>query len=125
MSEYRPGVCNIGRDQALWRYLIGAIGFSAAALYVYWFVGSGLPRLYLAAASFPLWVGLEGVLQARLRFCAAFGAMGVFDLRGSGGTRGRVTEGEDHRRDVRRAIQIHVYSAAAAVVVTASLYLLL
>ncbi len=125
MSEYRPGVCNIGRNQARWRYLLGAIGFAAAVLYVYWFVGSGLPDLYLAAVFFPLWVGFEGLLQGRMHFCATFGVMGVFDLRGSGGTRGRVADEEAHRLDLKRSIQIHLYSLAAAAIVTVTLYLLI
>lgn len=124
MAQYRSGVCNIGRNQTLLRYAMGAIGFAAAALYLYWVLGSGLPRVYVLAAFFPLLVGFEGLIQGRAGFCATFGLVGVFDFRGSGGERGRVESEEALRRDRRRALKIHLYSVVSAAVVTAAAYLL-
>lgn len=124
MASYEPGVCNIGRRQVRLRYLLGAIGFAAAAAYLPWFVTSGLPDPYLLAVFFPLLIGFEGVLQGRTRFCATFGISGVYDFAGSGGRRGRVEEEEARRRDLRKAVRIHLYSLLGAVLATLILYLL-
>lgn len=124
MAEYRSGVCNIGRNQVLLRYAMGAVGFAAAGLYLYWFLGSGLSRVFVLVAFFPLLVGFEGLYQGRTGFCAAFGVMGVYDFRGSGGGRGRVESEDAHRRDRQRALKIHLYSGISAAVLTAAAYLL-
>lgn len=124
-SEYEPGICNIGRNQVLLRYVMGSIGFAAAALYVYWFLGSGLSRVFVLAVFFPLLIGFEGVFQARMSFCATFGVMGLFDFRGSGGERGRVHDPEAHRRDIRMSVKIHLYSALSAMALTVGAYLVM
>jgi len=124
-TEYQSGICNIGQRQTRLRYLLGAIGFAAALLYVYWFTGSGLSNLYLLAAFFPLLIGFEGAIQGRMNFCATYGLTGLYDLRGSGGERGRVEDPEHRKEDREKALMIHGYSIVAAVLVTATLYLFL
>jgi hypothetical protein len=65
----------------------------------------------------------SGYLQARLRFCAAFGSRGVFNLGGAGDVEA-VVDAESRRRDRRRATEIGLASLAIGLVVGAAAALL-
>ncbi|WP_436906792.1 hypothetical protein [Halosimplex marinum] len=122
MSEYQPGVCNIGRDERRKRRALGAVSFLAAAVYVGFVVATGRPA-GLLLGSFPLlFGGFMGVVQARMGFCAGFGALARYDLSGSGGDSGSVAEAEAVKQDRVKAFQVVAVSAAAAVVTTMAVY---
>ena len=122
MSEYRPGVCNIGCDERRKRRLLGVSSVFAAAGYALFVLVSGRPETALVA-TLPLWFcGFVGLFQHRLGFCVAFGMMARYDLEGSGGNTGTISEAEAVRRDRRRAAEVVGYAALAAVVTTATVY---
>ena len=122
MSEYQPGVCNIGRDERRKRRtagLLGAAGAVGATLFVF---ATGRPASALLW-TFPLWFGaFVGFFQDRLGFCVGFGALARYDLSGSGGDAGSVSDAEAVRRDRRRAIEVLAYAALAALATTAAVY---
>ncbi|WP_135365539.1 hypothetical protein [Halosimplex halophilum] len=122
MSEYQPGVCNIGRDERRKRRALGAASFLAAAAYVGAVLATGRPA-GLLLGTFPLlFGGFMGLVQDRMGFCAGFGALARYDLSGSGGTAGPVAEAEAVKQDRIRAFQVIAVSAAAAVVTTMAVY---
>lgn len=121
-SEYRPGVCNIGRDERRKRRLAGVVGFGVAGVYVAAVVATGGPDALLLYAFPALFGGFVGVVQDRLGFCVAFGALARYDLSGSGGGDGRVEDADAVWRDRRRALVVVVYAAAAAALATAAVY---
>ncbi|QLH84755.1 hypothetical protein [Halosimplex pelagicum] len=122
MSEYRPGVCNIGRDERRKRRTLGAVSFLGAAAYVGVVLGTGRPA-GLLLGSFPLlFGGFMGVVQDRMGFCAGFGALARYDLSGSGGDSGSVADAEAVKRDRIKAFQVVAVAAAAAVVTTMVVY---
>lgn len=122
MSEYRPGVCNIGYDERRKRRMLGVVSVLAAAGYALVVLASGRPETALVA-TFPLWFGgFVGLFQHRLGFCVAFGAMARYDLTGSGGDAGSISEAEAVRRDRRRAAEVVGYALLAAVVTTGAVY---
>jgi len=122
MSEYQPGVCNIGREERQKRRAAGAMGFLAAAGYVVVVFASGWGATALLGA-FPLFFGgFVGVVQDRMGFCVAFGALARYDLSGSGGDAGQVDNADAVRHDRIKAVQILAVSGAAAVVVTLAVY---
>jgi len=122
MSEYQPGVCNIGRDERRKRRTLGAVSFLAAAVYAGVVVGTGRPA-GLLLGSFPLlFGGFMGIVQDRMGFCAGFGALARYDLSGSGGGAGSVAEEAAVKQDRIRAFQVVAVSAAAAVVATMAVY---
>jgi hypothetical protein len=73
--------------------------------------------------TFPLWFGgFVGFVQDRLGFCVGFGALARYDLSGSGGDAGSVSDAEAVRRDRRRAVEVLAYAGLAALVTTLLVY---
>jgi hypothetical protein len=106
MSEYEPGVCNIGQDERRKRRVTGLLGFGGAVVYLGWMVATGRPDTF-AVGVFPfLFAGVLGILQDRMRFCVGFAALARYDLSGSGGDTGRSTDAAAVRRDRLRALKI-------------------
>lgn len=114
--EYRPGVCNIGREEIDRRRRAGHVGLVLSVLIFGALVVVDAPppmRLILAV---PVALAASGYLQARLKFCAGFGWRGVFNF-GALGTTHDVADPEARRRDRLRARQIGLASVAIGVVV--------
>jgi hypothetical protein len=122
MSEYQPGVCNIGTEERRKRRTVGiASGVAAAGIAAYLLV-TGRPESTLLW-TMPLWIGtFVGFFQDRMGFCVGFGVMARYDLTGSGGDAGTVSEREAVRRDRRRAIEVLGYALAAGLLTTVVLY---
>jgi hypothetical protein len=122
MSEYQPGVCNIGTEERRKRRTVGIASGVAAAGVTAYLLATGRPEATLLW-TLPLWVGtFVGVFQDRLGFCVGFGVMARYDLTGSGGDAGSVSEREAVRRDRRRALEVLAYALAAGVLTTVTLY---
>jgi hypothetical protein len=124
MSSYRPGVCNIGKNEIRKRYALGLVGLFAAgllAIVVFWL---SLPAWLLLLCFIPLFLGAEGIFQGYFHFCAGFAARRIFDFSGSSDEKGGVTEKGAHDLDMRKAMRINVYSLATAAVITAAIYLI-
>ncbi|MFC7142070.1 hypothetical protein ACFQMA_19820 [Halosimplex aquaticum] len=122
MSEYRPGVCNIGADERRKRRTMGALSFLAGAAYVGFVIATGRPDGLLLGSAPLLFGGFVGVVQDRMGFCAAFGALARYDLSGSDGDAGSVDDPDAVKQDRVRAFQVLAVSAAAAVVATMAVY---
>ncbi len=111
IDGYRAGVCNIGPDEIARRRRSGHVGLIASAGLLAGLVAIGAPRPARLAVAVPAAGAAAGYLQARLRFCAGFGAIGVYNF----GPVGRTVQVEDRYaavRDRRMAIQIGLASAA-------------
>lgn len=124
MTEYQPGVCNIGRDEQRMRLRTGLASFALGFAYTAWVLASGRPPAYLLGTFALATGGFLGYVQYRLRFCAGFGAMARYNLSGSGGEEGTVMEEEFRRKDRRRAARIVAYSLALGLATTLAVYLL-
>ena len=111
---YKPGACNIGKNEIKKRYAFGVAGFALTAvllfLYLYYNVSVGLFILLII----PLFAGFEGFYQGRLHFCAGFGMAGKYDFKGTRNEAGRVKDRKQHRLDVLRSMSIHIYSLYSA-----------
>jgi hypothetical protein len=122
VSEYQPGTCNIGRNERKKRRVAGTLSFLVAVGYVAFVVATGRPDTLLLG-SFPfLFGGFIGVVQDRMGFCVAFGALARYDLSGSGGDAGQVTNEEALKRDRIRAFQVFAIAAGLSVVTTLVVY---
>lgn len=122
MTEYQPGVCNIGREERRKRRTAGALSFLAAAAYVGFVLVTGRPGGLLLGAFPFLFGGFIGVVQDRMGFCAAFGALARYDLSGSGGATGRINDEAAVKQDRVKAFQVVTVALAAAVVTTMVVY---
>ena len=122
MAEYQPGVCNIGANQRRARRLSAIASFAVAVGITLAVVGGAVPDLSLWATVPFIFGGYVGAFQDYFRFCVAFGALARYDLSGSGGDAGSVSDAEAVRRDRRRAVEVLAYSALAALAVTSVVY---
>lgn len=116
MTEYQPGVCNIGADQRRARRLSAVGSFAVAVGVVAAAVVGAIPDLSLWAAVPFVFGGYVGALQDYFRFCVAFGALARYDLSGSGGASGSVSEQAAVRADRRQAAKILLLAAVATAV---------
>ncbi|HSW41197.1 MAG TPA: hypothetical protein VLM76_01665, partial [Patescibacteria group bacterium] len=76
-GEYRPGACNIGRAEIARRRRAGVFGLGAAGVLAAALLLVDAPAAARWLVALPLAGGAVGLLQARFRFCAAFGLAGV------------------------------------------------
>ncbi|MFC7098583.1 hypothetical protein [Halobaculum marinum] len=114
MTEYDPGVCNIGPAERRRRYALGAVSFAATLLLLFAVYVYDLPGWLTLVTFAPLFGAAEGYYQARYRFCAGFGLAGVYDVSDTGGDRKPVTDPAARRADRRRALRIHAAAAGTA-----------
>jgi len=115
-AEYQPGVCNIGPAEIAARRRSGHVGVIAAVALFLLLVALGVPPIARLLVALPVAVGASGYLQARAKFCAGFGARGVFNF-GSLGTTNQVADSAARAADRRRAIRISLTSFAIGLAV--------
>lgn len=123
MGSYRPGVCNIGKDEIRKRYAIGVAGGIIAGILAYGIFLFSLPTWSLLVCFVPLLLGAEGFYQGYFKFCAGFAARRIFDFSGSSNEKGEVTDKEAHDLDMRKAMRINLYSIVTAVIIAVVIYL--
>ncbi|EJN60318.1 hypothetical protein [Halogranum rubrum] len=118
MTDYQPGVCNIGPAEQRKRSALGALASLATLLVVLAVLATDSSRFVLLVTVVPLFVVAEGFLQAQTGFCPRFASTGVYDVSDDGTERRQVTDADDHATDRRRARKLHLQSAGLAIVGT-------
>jgi hypothetical protein len=114
--EYQPGVCNIGPAEMARRRRAGHTGLLAAIGLFVALVAIGAPDWTRILVAIPAIGAASGYIQAHLKFCAGFGAAGVFNF-GELGPTERVADDADRGRDRARAFQIGFASFAIGIAV--------
>ena len=114
--EYQPGVCNIGPAEIARRRRAGHVGAIAAAALFAVLVAVDAPAILRLAIALPAAGSASGYLQARRRFCAGFGQMGVFNFEDVGTTE-QVVDDAARAADRRKARQISLASGAIGLAV--------
>jgi hypothetical protein len=115
-TEYQPGVCNIGPAEIARRRRAGHVGLVATIGSLIGLMAIGAPKPVRLLIALPAASAASGYLQARLRFCAGFGSMGVFNF-GTVGSTQAVDDAEARARDRARASQIGAASLVIGLVV--------
>ena len=110
-QEYVPGVCNIGPAEIRSRKLAGWVGLAATVLLWGFLFLFRAPAPWRLSLFFPATASAVGFLQAGMRFCAAYGILGVLNVGSSVGTTDTVEQAEFRRQDRRKAVQIILYSS--------------
>ena len=118
-SGYLPGVCNIGSREIMRRRAVGiaALVFALISGYTL-YAADDLTKSARWGVFFPLFVSAIGFIQARNKFCLAYGLAGTFNF-GRIGDMERVFDAESKKSDRRKALVILVQSAIIAGVTTA------
>jgi hypothetical protein len=114
-GEYRPGACNIGPAEIARRRRSGLVGLGAAAVLATALVILDAPAVTRWLVALPLAGGAVGLLQARFRFCAAFGLAGVSNFRALGEAE-RVRDATARRADRAKAVAILLAGGAVGLV---------
>jgi hypothetical protein len=114
--RYEPGVCNIGPAEIARRRRAGHVGLAAAVVLFAVLLVIDAPPVARLLLVLPATIAASGYLQAWLRFCAGFGAAGVFNL-GALGEHEAVADPVARARDRRRARQIGLASFTVGLVV--------
>lgn len=104
-TGYQPGACNIGPAEIARRRRAGYAGLAATALLCAGLLAIDAPAAARLLVALPLAGGAMGFLQARFRFCAAYGMSGVRNL-GALGSVDRVEDPGARRADRNRALLI-------------------
>lgn len=118
MSQYTPGVCNIGNGEIRRRQLVALIGYGLAIASMATLISTGATRNARWGVYLPLLVGSIGFVQARRKFCLAYGLMGTFNF-GKLGQISKVQSAEDKKQDRRTALTILFQAAALALAINA------
>jgi hypothetical protein len=122
-SGYVSGACNIGPKEIEARRRSGYTGTVATVVLLIVLVVLDAPPFARLLLIIPAAVAASGFIQARLRFCAGFGFLGIFNF-GDLGTQQRVEDKEQRRRDRVKAVEIGLASFVFGVVVAvAAIYL--
>jgi hypothetical protein len=109
--SYRPGVCNIGAAEISRRRRAGHVGLAATIGLLALLVAADAPPLTRLALAIPATISASGYLQARLKFCAGFGQLGIMNF-GELGDSIAVANDEARAADRRRAREIGLASMA-------------
>ena len=113
---YAPGACNIGPDEIARRRQAAAAGFvvSLSLATVLLLVGTAIGDPVRLLVGLPLTGAAIGWIQARRRFCMAYGLAGTFNL-GKIGEMSRVTDQAALAADRRTALVIAAQGLAIGV----------
>jgi hypothetical protein len=121
--EYVPGACNIGPEEIARRERVARIGLVAtvalALLLLASGVGVGSPTRLLVGL--PLTGAAIGWIQARRRFCMAYGLAGTFNL-GAIGNMERVSSAAALAADRRTALVIVAQGIAVGTIGAAAYF---
>jgi hypothetical protein len=116
-SEYVAGSCNIGKGEVRRRQTVALIGlflifFSASTI-----LGTEQSRSVRLSIFLPAMIFAVGFIQARKKFCLAYGLAGTFNF-GKLGSITKVQSEQDKKADRKTAINIFVQSALLAAAIT-------
>lgn len=120
---YIPGTCNIGKAEIRQRQVVGLIGLGFALVSLIGMLTTDAPRAARVGLFVPFLVFAIGWLQARRRFCMAYGLAGTFNFERLGKIN-RVQDAEFRKADRRLALMIFAQSAALAAALTLVCFLL-
>ncbi len=123
MSSYVPGQCNIGVSEIAARKRVGLIGLMTALILLVIFELAKVERSWYLLEFIPLQMGVTGYLQARKKFCLAFGFMGIFNFNKIG-NKEEILEAELRKIDRKAAVNLLMQSVIIALALTLICYLI-
>jgi hypothetical protein len=112
-TEYIPGLCNIGREEIAARKTTGWVGLALTVVIMVVLISLKAGAAWYALIFVSSSVGALGFIQAKMRFCAAFGMRHVFNFSSRVGSTESVMQRELWAADRRKALQISAYALLA------------
>ena len=122
-DKYIPGVCNIGKAEVRQRLIVSFVGLGAALVYAAVVLVTDASPAARWGIVIPLLAWSTGLVQARHRFCVAFGIAGAFNF-GNLGSTSPVVDPAFRRADRITVMKIAGLSLAYALAATLGFVLL-
>ncbi len=113
-DAYVPGVCNINRAEIAYRRKAGYVGLGISLVLAIVLFGLGLSRWYRLVLFVPLFIAAIGFLQAKNKFCVAYGANGQQNAAEGSAKASKVSDQAAQAKDKHRARTINVQAALLA-----------
>ena len=121
--DYIPGVCNIGPAEVARRRRAGHMGLAITLVVLAGLVAIDAPPAARLILVLPAAAAASGYLQPWFRFCAGFGARGIFNFGELGHTQD-VVDPVARARDRAKARGIALASLAIGIVVAVAAFVL-
>ncbi len=118
MSDYLAGSCNIGPSEIHRRYQVAITGGVLYLILGIFLVVSDQPTSARLITFAPAMLASVGFIQARNRFCFAYGLMGVFNFDSAGDVK-KVKDPAALKADRSQALKIVFKSLVSATLMTA------
>lgn len=122
-DQYVAGVCNIGKAEVRQRMIVSIAGLVLALGTATWLVISDAPTAARWGVFLPLMVWSIGLVQARNKFCIAYGLAGTFNF-GRLGSTSKIIDPEFRKADQRTVLKIAALSITYAFAATLGFVLL-
>ena len=122
-SEYVPGTCNIGKSEIRQRQIVALIGLALSVSALIGFISTKASPSIRLGIFLPLTIFSVGYVQARKKFCLAFGFMGTFNFARLG-KMSKVVDKASLAADRKTAAIILLQSLGLAAILTFAVYLL-
>jgi len=122
-DQYVAGVCNIGKAEIRQRMTVSIVGLALALGTAIWLVISDASTAARWGVFLPLMVWAIGLVQARNKFCIAYGLAGTFNF-GRLGSTSKIIDPEFHKADQRTVLKIAALSITYAFAATLGFVLL-
>ena len=123
MTDYVAGSCNIGPSEIHRRYQVAIMGGVLYVLLATALIISQQPTSLRLSVFIPAMLAAVGFIQARNRFCFAYGLMGVFNFDKAGDVK-KLQDPAALKADRINAIKILTKSFFLAAVLTALVVIL-
>jgi hypothetical protein len=118
MADYLAGSCNIGPSEIHRRYQVAITGGVLYLILGIFLVVSDQPTSARLIAFAPAMLASVGFIQARNRFCFAYGLMGVFNFDSAGDVK-KVKDPAALKADRAQALSIVFKGLVSAALMTA------
>jgi hypothetical protein len=123
MTDYVAGSCNIGPSEIHRRYQVAITGGVLYSLLAIFLIASDQSTSTRLIAFAPAMLASVGFIQARNRFCFAYGLMGVFNFDTAGDVK-KIKDPAALKADRINALKIIVKSLLLASLMTALVVIL-
>lgn len=113
-EAYVPGVCNINRSEIAYRRKAGYVGLGVSLILAVALFGLGVSRWYRLVLFLPLFIAAIGFLQAKNKFCVAYGANGQQNAAEGSAKASEISDQAAKAKDKHRARTMNLQAALLA-----------
>lgn len=122
-DQYVPGACNLGRDEVRRRQVVGWIGLFACVVLLAVLVFANFDSRWRLLLFLPAMIAALGFLQARQRFCVAYGFAGVQNAKPGFSPPERVVQPHFRRKDRSTSVMLVALAVLVGILVALAAYL--